>query len=239
MLWLVTLFAPMAAATTVADAFPPPLGASRVAAEPFGASLGALVLEPADQPVHTFAGDVVAGHHARVIELPMVKGDLQQCADMAIRVRAEWLKSQGQPVSFHATSGDPIGWSRWQGGERPYEVENKLQWKAGTNGGWDAYLMHVFLWAGTWSLQEFDTQPVSSPMAGDVIVEGGFPGHAVLVLDVATRSERTWILIGEGFMPAQDFHVELGPDNGWWEWTDKGLALPHWPLAQSALRRWK
>ncbi len=227
---------PPTEARTVSEAFPPPSGAARVDGGDFGAWLAALPIAPTEQPVLTHDGRPV-GHHARVIELDMVEGDLQQCADSAIRVRAEFLKAQGEPILFHATSGDPLPWARYAGGEKPYVVDDQVKWKAGS-GDWEGYLRAVFMWAGTASLEAYDTSPVDSPRPGDVLVEGGFPGHAVLLLDVATRDEQTLILVGEGFMPAQSFHVELGPEQGWWVW-EPGLELPHWNLGADSLRRWK
>ncbi|MBW1877683.1 MAG: hypothetical protein JRJ84_04900 [Deltaproteobacteria bacterium] len=220
----------------VAEAFPPPAGAVRTPPDGFGAWLGTLELAPADEPVRTHNGAVVA-HHARVVRLPLVPGDLQQCADSAIRLRAEWLRIQGDEVSFHATSGDPMPWSRWEGGERPYESDNRLHWRPGTKGGWEAYLAAVFTWAGTRSLV-LDTVEADTPRPGDLLVDPGSPGHAVVLLDVAERDDELLLLVGEGFMPAQSFHVELGPVDGWWLWDD-GLALPHWSFEASQLRRWR
>jgi len=228
--------APTPVGNTVATAFPPPAGFIAVEHDAFADWIGELALKAPDEPVRTFRGDEV-GHDARVIAFPMVKGDLQQCADNAIRVRAEYLKETGGEISFHATSGDPMPWKRWQAGERPYESGNRLKWKAGTSGGWDAYLAKVFMWAGTMSLK-FDTDSVSDPRPGDVLVKPGSPGHAIVLLDVAKKGDETLVLVGEGYMPAQDFHVELGPKSGWWPYDD-GVELDHWSLPASGLRRWK
>jgi hypothetical protein len=228
------------AGDTVRQAFPPPDGYSRLEiADAFGAHVRELPLLPASAPVLAHDGRTLPGHAARVIDLPMVPGDLQQCADSLLRVRAEWLEAQGLPVTFHATSGDEMPWARWQAGERPYEVGGKLQWKPGTSGGWESYLARVFTWAGTRSLQ-YDTVPADAPRPGDLLVAPGSPGHAVLLLDVARRDgpggEELVVLVGEGFMPAQSFHVELGPLSGWWPYRD-GVTLPHWDLPASGLRR--
>jgi hypothetical protein len=224
------------AATTLRAAFPPPAGAERVDGGDFGAWLGALALADAGEPVRTFDGREV-GHDARVIALPLVSGDLQQCADSAIRLRAEWLRETGGEVMYHATSGDPIPWSRWAGGERPYAEGNALAWTAGGDGSWEGYLRAVFMYAGTRSLA-LDTDPAADPRPGDLLVQPGSPGHAVVLLDVARGADALYVLVGEGYMPAQSFHVELGPEGGWWRWQD-GVALPHWTLPASGLRRWK
>ena len=233
---LLTALLALAAPPTVHQGFPPPYGATRVDGGGFGTYLGGLRLAPRDQPVRTHDGRVVH-HHARVVELPLVRGDLQQCADTAIRLRAEWLRDAGQPVMFHATSGDPIPWDRVQGGETPYAVGNGLAWKAG-GGDWDSYLRKVFMWAGSESLQAHDTVPATTPQPGDLLVQGGFPGHVVVLLDVATRGDDTWVLLGEGFMPAQDFHVELGPHGGWWRWSS-AMDLPSWSFPEGSLRRFR
>ena len=154
-----------------------------------------------------------------------------------IRGKLEWERETGREVLFHATSGDPMPWSRWAAGERPYEAEGRLQWRPGSSRTWDGYLAAVFTWAGTRSLVH-DTDSASTPRAGDLLVAPGSPGHAVTLLDVARRGEETFVLVAEGYMPAQQAHVEIGPEAGWWRWDD-GIALPHWDLPASGLRRWK
>lgn len=236
-LWLACLST--GAAETVREAFPPPAGFTRVEAGPWGASMGQLTLAPADEPVRTHDGRVVP-HRARVIQLPLTRGDLQQCADSLIRVRATWLRDQGHDVAFHATSGDLIPHARFAGGETPYAKGNGLAWRPGSSGRWEDYLRLVFMWAGTASLEVYDTVPAGrAPVPGDLLLEGGFPGHTVILLDVATRGDEVRVLVGEGFMPAQSFHVELGPDQGWFAWTPQGLALPHWDFDPEHHRRFR
>lgn len=220
---------------TVRTAFPPPAGFVRVEGDAFAAWLGDRPLLPADTPVTTHDGRVV-GHRARVVDLPMVRGDLQQCADSAIRLRAEWQRATDQPVAFHATSGDLLPWARFRDGETPIAVGNAIAWKAGSTGTWDDYLTRVFTWAGTDSLARLDTVAAADPRPGDLLVQGGFPGHAVVLLDVARRGDEVALLVGEGFMPAQTFHVELGPHDGWWSW-DGALDLGHWAFNAEHLRR--
>ncbi len=229
-----------ALAETIEQAFAPPVSAERVPADGFGAWLRTLPLSDRATPVRTHDGQVVP-HPARVVALPLVPGDLQQCADSALRLRAEWQRSQGGSPSFRATSGDPLPWARFAAGEQPYAKNNRILWRRvdPATQTWEGWLSAVFVWAGTRSLYAYETRPAATPRPGDVLVEAGSPGHAVVVLDVAKRGDETLLLIGEGFMPAMDFHVELGPEAGWWPWTARGLALPHWPLGPETLRRWR
>jgi hypothetical protein len=224
-------------ATTLGEAFPPPAGAVRVDGGPFGAWLLDRKVLPIDVPVTTYEGEVVP-HDARVIDMDLVPGDLQQCADSAIRLRAEWERSTGKSPMFHATSGDEMPWSRFSAGETPYAVGNGLAWKRGSTGKWEDWLRLVFTWAGTRSLA-FDTVPVDDPLPGDLVVHPGSPGHAVVLLDVARDHDATYVLIGEGFMPAQSFHVERGPYANWWKFEDGAVSPPWGLLSGGTLRRWK
>ena len=227
----------LAAAATIEEAFPPPEGAERVASEGYGAWLRTLDVADADVPVRTHDGREV-GHKARVVELPMVSGDLQQCADSLIRLRATWQLANGEEVAFHATSGDLMPYARYAAGEQPYVKDERIAWKAGGTGELEGYLGRVFIWAGTHSLEHLDTVGSDQVVPGAMLVQGGFPGHAVVLLDVAVDGDRTYVLVGEGYMPAQDFHVELGPHDGWYLWED-GLPGFHWPMGKQDLRAWK
>ncbi len=235
------LWSVAAVATSVGAAYPPPDGAARAPDDAFGAWLQALPLRPQGARILTHDGRPVA-HDGRPVDLPLVRGDLQQCADSAIRLRAEFMRAQGRAdaLSFRATSGDPLPWARFRAGETPYAAAGGIRWRASDPAGqtWDRWLSHVFMWAGTRSLQAYETTPAARPRAGDVLVQGGSPGHAVVILDVATRGDQTLLLLGEGFMPAQDFHVEHGPVAGWWPWGAAGVDLGHWHMPADSLRRW-
>ena len=51
-------------------------------------------------------------------------------------------------------------------------------------------LTSIFYYAGTASLsKELKSQQISKIKAGDVFIKGGFPGHGVLVVDVAQHKE--------------------------------------------------
>jgi hypothetical protein len=77
---------------------------------------------------------------------------------------------------------------------------------------------------------------------GDFFVQPGGPGHAVIILDLArSKDGRTRALLGQGFMPAQSFHV-LRPDptSAWFaiDLDAAGVKTPFWPeFTWSDLRR--
>ena len=230
------------ASPTILDAFPPPSGTVRVApTDAFGRWIQTMQLRDEDTPLRAHDGRLLYGHDAWVIDLPMVSGDLQQCADALIRVRGEWQRTVEAPISFYATSGDPIPWARYAAGEDPYADGNHIRWKPGSDQTWEGYLSNVFDWAGTISLRAYETEPVSrGPVPGDILVRSGSPGHAILLMDVAVRGEDTFILFAESYMPAQDFHIERGPVDGGWQWDpEHDMDLRTWVFSAADLRRWK
>ena len=237
------------------EALPVPEGYTRVAVEPgsFGAWLRGLPLRPAGTPVLDFRGqEILSARDAflgAVAELDVGPVNLQQCADSIIRLHAEWLWSRGQQerISYRFTSGDVASWSRYAAGERARVSGSKVTWaKSGpvdaSRAAFQRYLDLVFTYAGTLSLETVKQKPSREDVRpGDFFVSGGSPGHAVLVLDVARNVEGKRVaLLGQGFIPAQDFHVlSPGGEGPWFPLDGDTVATPFWkPFAWSSLRRW-
>lgn len=237
---------------TVAEAFPPPAGARRLPADAFGAYLQALPLFEPGHPVHTYDGGVVDMPAARVIALSVEGEPALQCADSALRLRATWERSVGRSPAFHYTSGDLSRWSDWAAGSRPRVKGNDVTWVAGaaradaSDASFGRWLSNLYQYAGTWSLPR-DTKPVppaadgavGAVAPGDLLVTPGSPGHAVVILDVAQAEERRWVLVGQGYMPAMEFHVVEGPDGGWFPVEGEELPTAPIPMPWTGLRRWK
>lgn len=210
--------------------FPAPAGAERVPVPEgsFAAWLRRLPLLPAGTAVHLYHGRPKARQdvHAAVVDLDVGARDLQQCADAVMRLRAEYLFTAGRAaeVRFHPDPGRP----------RVLSFSG-----APTRERFQRYLLRLFAAAGSASLQA-ELAPVGErPIRpGDVLIQGGYPGHAVLVLDVAQqRDDRRLLLLGQSYMPAQQFHVlrNLGDPalSPWYDAAalrDTGLATPEWRL---------
>ena len=125
-------------------------------------------------------------------------------------------EKQKRPIVFHPDPGKP----------------RELRWDGG--GNFQKFLVRVFAEAGTASLQA-ELRPVgkTSLVPGDVLIQGGYPGHAVLVLDAADTAEgKRLLLIGQSYMPAQQFHVVINPAGGVWydsaNLDGGGLKTPEW-----------
>lgn len=240
---------------TIETRVPTPPGWKRLKVEPesFAAWLRRLPVKPGRPKVHLHDGKSKGNQEAHFVVLDVDTGrrDLQQCADAAMRLRAEYQRQAGREseICFRFTDGTAARWTDWREGLRPKLVGRKLSWerRAPTDAGYTSfrrYLDVVFCYAGTASLvREMDR--VGDPRrleAGDVFIQGGSPGHAVIVVDVAEDTTgRRAVLLAQSYMPAQDIHVlrnPASPDSPWYVIEgDAPLATPEWDFPAGSLRR--
>ena len=214
-----------------------------------------LPLEPRGTPVRLHDGRLKPeqNNHAAVVALDIGKRDLQQCADAVMRLRAEYLYSLGRykAIAFNFTSGDRAAFARWAGGWRPRIRGKRVRWVRNGRAGTDHrnfrdYLNIVFTYAGSYSLSR-ELKPVAEPgrlRIGDVFIEGGFPGHAVIVVDLAVepKTGRKAFLLAQSYMPAQSLHIVKNPENSrlgaWYELPPGArLVTPDWTFRARHLRR--
>ena len=228
-LWVCTAYA-----TTIEEAFPIPDGFQRIEDSAFGKWVRQRVVEDPSVPIRTYDGRRVP-HHGRVVRLPMVRGDRQQCADSLIRLRAEWELSVGVSPVFHATSGDPMGWTRYANGEIPYEKDGRIAWKPGEAETFEQYLSLVFIWAGTASLHAYDTKRVLSPRSGDVLVQPDIPDMQCFCWMWWFGEQTASCWLARDICPRR-ISMWNRPVHGWWRWED-GVSLDHWDLPAKTLRR--
>jgi hypothetical protein len=84
-------------------------------------------------------------------------------------------------------------------------------------------------------------RPTSPIEAGDVIIRGGHPGHAIIVLDVAEKDGRRAVLLAQSYMPAQQIHVLRNPKDQGSPWyaaeTEGALETPEWLFEWQDRRR--
>ena len=240
----------------LAARIPPPAGFVRddAPAGSFTAWLRGLPLKAGRPPVRLFDGRLKANqeaHHA-VLDIDVGPRDLQQCADAVMRLRAEYLFSAGaiERIRFDVTTGAPASLAGWFAGDRPVVRRGVLSWSR--TGEPDSsyasarrFLDVVFMYAGSASLAR-QLRPVADAVdvrPGDVFIKGGFPGHAVLVADVARGpgGRRAFLLV-QSYMPAQEIHVLRNPQDavlGPWYDVPSGVPLvtPEWTFDPGAHRR--
>lgn len=240
----------------IGSRFTPPMGAIRVTlpAHSFGAYLRDLPLLPAGTAVRTYDGGLKQRQdvHAAVIDISVGDRDLQQCADAVMRLRAEHLfaEERYEEIVFSFTNGFRADFVRWSHGERIQVRGNACTWvrTSGPDASHKAllaYLNKVFTYAGTISLSRELRSASHLPMEiGDVFIQGGSPGHAVIVVDLAhTADGRNAFLLAQSYMPAQQIHVLKNlahPDHGAWfiEGEDEDLRTPEWTFRWEDRKRW-
>ena len=220
----------------------------------FATWLRNLPLLPDTTPVRLYDGDLKGNQsaHAAIIDIDIGRRDLQQCADAAIRLRAEYLysNSKDEEITFRFTSGDTASWQKWAEGFRPKVNGNNVTWcrESAADSSYQnfrEYLDSVFMYAGTISLnRDLDHKAdLCSTEPGDILLRGGSPGHAVIVLDIAidTTTDQKYFLLAQSFMPAQNIHVLRNPSNfdlsPWYscECSDQ-VVTPEWTFRCTDLR---
>lgn len=243
-----------AAPVKTTGTLPVPAGYTRLPAAPgsFGEWLRTVPLK-SNNTVYLYDGRPKANQQAQyaVLDVTVGKKDLQQCADAVIRLYAEYLYSGRQytKIAFHATDGTLMDYNSWRKGYRFVVRQHRLQKMktaapSDARESFDQYLQVVFSYAGTLSLQR-ELKPVSQAAEvapGDVFIQGGSPGHAVIVMDVIqnAKGERQFLL-AQSYMPAQDIHILRNPSgNSPWYNTTFGnqLYTPEWTFGKNSLHRW-
>lgn len=238
---------------TIEDRFVPKDGFRRIEIDEnsFENYLRQLPLKPSGSPVFYFDGrekyrqDV----HAAVIDLDVGKRDLQQCADAIMRLRAEYLFAQKNYVDIHFNfvSGFNAEYVKWRKGNRIKVNGNTVSWtptqrESESYESFRKYLDMVFSYAGTLSLaKELTKVSINEMQIGDVFIQGGSPGHAVIVIDMAVneRTKEKQFLLAQSYMPAQDIHVLKNPEGGVWYDLNFGneLNTPEWNFSKNDLKR--
>lgn len=142
-----------------------------------------------------------------VLEVPLLYNeDIEQCADFSMRLWSEYLKDldQLENLSLFDYNGTP----------KPYTESGK---------SFEKYLRWHMAFSNSHSIKKGanivgadDLQP------GDMFVQNatGGIGHVSVIVDAAVNAGGDKVfLVGFGYMPAQEFHIEkakkkFGPD-GW------------------------
>ena len=212
----------------------PPDGYSRVLQDSgsFGEWIRNIRLK-SDNHVYLYNGSLKENQSAQfaVLDMPIGKRDLQQCADAVMRLRAEYLFSQKkyEQIIFWDNNGKQY---KWTGGADINQFSK--------------YLENVFGWCGTASLEKQlkAVKDLKQMLVGDVFIKGGYPGHAMIVIDMAENDKGEKIyMLGQSYMPAQDIHIVKNPANKklspWYEVSDaEEIVTPEYKFYKGQLKQW-
>lgn len=244
------------AGTTIVERFSPPPGYNRTNVDNFGNYLRKLPLHNYGYKVHLYNGEEKANQnvHAAVLNIDVGDKDLQQCADAVMRLRAEYLYKGGDfdKISFNFTNGFPASFAKWASGYRIAVTGNNVIWQPSTAANhtynsFRQYLDMVFMYAGTLSLsRQLNTVPFTDIQPGDVLLQGGSPGHAVMVMDIAVNEKgEKMFLLAQSYMPAQEIHILVNPANKsispWYSTAEISSVIhtPEWDFTIEDLKRFE
>lgn len=203
-----------------------PLGYSRTETDSFGEYIRSINIKK-DNTVYLYNGEKKENQDAQfaVLDISVGSKDLQQCADAVMRIRGEWLFKTGQyeKISFRSVSGKNMLF------KPPYTYGNFLK-----------HMYNVFGLCNSWSLEkDLMTKNIHDVEIGDVLIKGGFPGHVVIVVDVAVNSKgEKAFMLAQSYMPAQDIHILKGEDGPWFFVKDGIIDTPEYTFYSNQLKTW-
>ncbi|GAA4270725.1 DUF4846 domain-containing protein [Aquimarina gracilis] len=150
--------------------------------------------------------------HEAILEVPVPKNGLQQCADALMRIRSEylWNNKRKNEIGFKFTSGHYCSWKKYAEGYRPKIKGNKVTFHKtaspnNTKANFYKYLNLIYMYAGTLSMyHELEKVPVSEIKIGDMLIKPGSPGHIEIIVDEIVNEEGDKMyLLAQGNTPAQ------------------------------------
>jgi hypothetical protein len=166
-----------------------------------------------------------------------------------MKLRAEWLYASGRfdDMSFRITNGMEVPFRAYANGFWVRVKGSTTEWVEGGPKGngrdvLETWLRFIYSYAGTLSLsRELVTADPRDIRIGDCFIQGGSPGHVVLVIDLAVEEPtgRKAMLLAQSYMPAQEIHVlkRPGSDSPWYPVGDAVLETPEWTFNRASLKR--
>ncbi|WP_296313523.1 DUF4846 domain-containing protein [Winogradskyella sp. UBA3174] len=191
--------------------------------------------------------------HIGILEIPVPKNGLQQCADALIRIRGEylWDNNRKNEIGFKFTSGHYCSWLKYAEGFRPKIKGNKVTFHKTESANYSKenfykYLNLIFMYSGTLSLyNELKSIKAKDLQIGDMLIKGGSPGHIVMLADEAVneKGEKLFLLF-QGNTPAQSVHlvknIEDSNRSPWYQLEDDAVVpISNYTFSSSKFVRFK
>ncbi len=185
--------------------------------------------------IKTFSGNTIQPSYYKVLAVfnrPLLfQQDLEQCADFAMRLWADYHKENGKLNSLYLFT--------YAGDRRPFRTYD---------GSYNGFLKRAFATSNSHSLK-LGCRAITESEArvGDLLVQNrdGGIGHVTVLVDECITSDSTRLfLAGFSFMPAQEFHIESARDiygSGDW-FTLEGLSeflQGFLDVGEPVFRRWE
>jgi hypothetical protein len=218
---------------------PVPDGFKRVEVEKgsFADWLRFLPLKPSDSKVQYYNGEdkYAQSIHEAIIDIDLPEKDIQASEDAILRLRAEYLygKQLMEKITFPIENGDTSFFTHFLRKEKPTYVKLKK------------YLEQLAPQTSNTALSnDLEYVLLGEMQIGDVFVQGGQPGHAAIVVDMAENEAKQKVfLLAHSFIPTQDIYIVKNLDQndmlGAWFPLNFGTSLytPEWEFSLNDLRR--
>ena len=191
--------------------------------------------------------------HIGILEIPVPKNGLQQCADALIRVRSEylWEHNRKGEIGFQFTSGHYCSWKKYAEGFRPKIKGNKVTFHKTAKANHSKinfynYLNLIYSYSGTLSLFN-ELKSIKDPeiKLGDMLIKGGSPGHIVMICDevINDKGEKLFLLF-QGNTPAQSVHLVKNLEDSdispWYQLkNDEVISVSNYTFRSSKFVRFK
>ena len=191
---------------------------------------------------------------AAVFDYDIGNGDLHQCADAVLYMRANYLYKKGLTDKLHYTFVSGFKAKYLDYITHYYKVDGnnvslvlrdkRLEDNLETLRKW---LREIWMYSNTWSIEKYDSYrvPLSDIKPGDFFIRSNPPpavGHAVKVVDVVSDSRGLKkVMLSQSYMPAQENHILINPqdDGVWYEirGSTQVIQTPEFTFHNNELRR--
>lgn len=221
--------------------------------ESYGHFLRHLKLKPKTAEVKYYNGEIKKNHHVycAVVDLDIGKKNLHQCADAIMRLKAEyhWNRKEFDKIHFNFTNGFKVEYTKWMKGNRIQVNANNTTWAktaepSNTYNDFWKYLETIFTYAGTASLEKELIKVKNKEIEiGDVLIQGGHPGHALAIVDKVKNENtgKSLYLLAQSYMPAQETQILINPDkkeiSPWYDLDTETIITPEWEFSIDNLKR--
>jgi hypothetical protein len=182
-----------------------------------------------------------------------------ECADAVIYLYSKynWVAKNYQNLEFHTKLGTSLKYNDYLNGVKYKGNDNWTDlindWanpKPRLNNlkNFEAWLKIVWGWANTYSIDEYNSIKINilDMRPGDFFVRS-YPnrfGHAINVVDIVVNqtNNKKMYMLSQSYMPAQETHILINPQNGsvWYtldEFND--IVTPEWSFTVNELKRFK
>lgn len=242
--------------TCLQDRIVPPKGYSRnkESRTSFATFLREYPVKEDKSPVLLFDGKEKGNQHVHVaiLDIDMQGNQMFQSSQCIVFLNFEyaWELGEYENMAVRLPNQLLLSYTDWKDGYRlvtdheKTEI-SKIKTRDETYETFREYLNTLFLYRGVSSLESecVSIQPNQLEI-GDLLIQGTDQEHCIMVIDMVQndKGEKAYLL-GQGFNPAQEFHIIRNPahDNDPWYYESEivfPFHTPQWTFQEGTLKRW-